>query len=73
MKLGDKFSLFGRYDNYEPNTEVVDDKTNLVIAGLDWCPVHSTFRIQPNIWFYSYEDSARKNDTVFALTFFMEF
>jgi hypothetical protein len=68
-----KLSLFARYDHYEPNTKMSDDQINLVIAGFDWAPFNATFRIQPNIWLYNYEDSAKKNDVFLALTVFMEF
>jgi hypothetical protein len=69
----DKLSLFARCDHYEPNTKVAGDQINLVIAGFDWAPFSTTFRLQPNIWLYNYEDSAKKNDVFLALTVFMEF
>lgn len=69
----DKLSLFARLDGYEPDTDIKDDEITLVIAGLDWTPSHAAFKLQPNIWYYSYNDSRKKADVVFALTFFMEF
>jgi hypothetical protein len=69
----DKLSLFGRYDQYEPNSQVDNDQVSLVIVGFDWIPIHSTFHIQPNLWLYSYQDSAKKNDIFLAVTLFMEF
>ncbi len=69
----DKLNLFARYDSYEPNSKVDKDQTSLVIAGLDWAPWHSSIKFQPNIWIQSYQDSAKKNDVIFNMTFFMSF
>ena len=44
----------------------------LIIAGLDWTPRHASWKIQPNVWIYDYND-ARKGDVVFNLTFFLSF
>lgn len=71
--MPDKFSAFLRYDNYDPNAKAANDETRLVIAGLDWAPWTTNVRIQPNVWFYDYTDSAKKSDVYFALTFFMSF
>lgn len=69
----DKLNAFARYDRYEPNSLASNDRTSLVIAGLDWAPVHSSFKLQPNVWYYTYEDPAKKDDLVFNLTFFLSF
>ena len=69
----DKLNAFARYDRYEPNSRAANDRTTLVIAGLDWTPVHSSFKLQPNVWYYTYEDPAKKDDLVFNLTFFLSF
>jgi len=69
----DVFSLFARFDSYEPNSQVGDDEMSLVIAGLDWAPFHKSIKFQPNIWFTSYSNSEKKNDVVFNFTFFMSF
>ncbi len=71
--LKDKLALFARFDTYEPNNKTANDKINLVIAGFDWAPVNKSMKIQPHIWIYDYEDSAKKNDVVFNLTFFLSF
>ena len=71
--IQDNLSLFGRYDAYEPNSRVDNDRLHLAIVGFDWMPFHSTFRIQPNLWLYSYQDTAKKNDITMAMTLFMEF
>jgi hypothetical protein len=69
----DVFSLFARFDSYEPNDKVGDDKQSLIIAGLDWAPVHKSMKLQPNVWFRSYENSALKSDVIFNMTFFLSF
>ncbi len=73
IAVRDKLNLFARFDRYNPNTTLANDEINLVIAGVDWAPVHSSFKLQPNIWYYTYSDSARKSDAVFNLTFFLSF
>jgi hypothetical protein len=76
----DRFSLFARYDDYMPNSLDRGLDMTLVIAGFDWAPFHPSWKIQPNVWFYSYMDgtrylaSATKNtDVAFNLTFFLSF
>jgi hypothetical protein len=69
----DKLSLFARYDSYEPNSVTAADEIRLVIAGLDWAPWTTNVRIQPNIWFFDYTDTAKTDDIYFALTFFLTF
>lgn len=69
----DVISLFARFDRYEPNSKTSDDEMSLVIAGLDWAPVHKSMRLQPNVWIRSYPDSEKKNDVVFNFTFFLSF
>jgi len=69
----DKLNVFARFDSYTPDS--TNDLKNmvLVIIGLDWAPVHSSWKIQPNVWFYNYKDSAKKSDVVANLTFFLSF
>jgi hypothetical protein len=69
----DKFSLFARFDHYEPNSTMSSKNTDLVILGADWNAWGSNCRLQPNVWLYNYADSNKKSDAVFALTFFMSF
>jgi len=76
----DKLQLFARYDSYRPNSLDRDLDVSLVIAGFDWAPYSATWKIQPNVWFYSYKDGLRYNanatkdsDLVFNLTFFLSF
>ena len=69
----DVFSIFARFDRYEPNSKISDDQISLIIAGFDWAPLHKSLRIQPNIWYYTYQNSTKKDDTIFNLTFLMSF
>jgi len=69
----DVLAIFARYDFYEPNDLRADDRLNLVIAGLDWAPLGPSMRLQPNIWFYSYEDKNKKDDVIFQFTFYLSF
>jgi len=68
----DKLAVFARYDRYEPNDTKADDEIGLIIAGFDWTPMHGSWKLQPNVWIYNYND-ARKGDTIFNLTFFLSF
>ena len=73
-------SLFGRYDSLDPNSLDHDFDMTLVIAGFEWSPYHSSWKLQPNVWFTSYANGVRYNanatknsDVVFNLTFFLSF
>jgi hypothetical protein len=75
-----KLQLFARYDSYQPNSLDRDLDLSLVIAGLDWAPYHSSWKLQPNVWFTNYANGVRYNanatknsDVVFNLTFFLSF
>ena len=76
----DKLQLFARYDSYMPNSLDRDLDMSLVIAGFDWAPYSATWKLQPNVWFYNYQNGVRYNatattngDVVFNLTFFLSF
>lgn len=76
----DKLALFARYDSYIPNSLDRDLDMGLVIAGFDWAPFHKSWKLQPNIWYYTYKDGLRYNasatkdsDFAFNLTFFLSF
>ncbi|MEW5900768.1 MAG: hypothetical protein AB1715_04820, partial [Acidobacteriota bacterium] len=69
----DKLSLFARFDRYEPNSKAGGDEMSLLIAGLDWAPVHKSMKVQPNIWYRIYANSEKKDDVILNLTFFLSF
>jgi hypothetical protein len=69
----EKFALFARFDHYQPNSTDSNKDMNLVILGFDWYAWGNFARLQPNVWFYSYKDSAKKGDFVANVTFFLSF
>jgi hypothetical protein len=53
---------------------------SLTIVGLDWAPLHSSLKFQPNIWFTHYKDGTQykatatsNSDVTFQMTFFLSF
>ncbi len=73
-------NAFARYDSYTPDSQDRDLDMSLVIVGLDWAPLHSSMKLQPNVWFTSYKNGARykatatsNNDVTFNMTFFLSF
>lgn len=71
--IPEKLNLFARFDRYEPSNLTDLDEISLIIAGLDWAPLHSSFKLQPNIWVYDYKDPLKKNDLILNLTVLMSF
>ena len=76
----DKLNAFARYDSYRPNSLNRAKDASLAILGLDWAPIHSSLRIQPNLWFVGYKDGTQykaaatsNSDVYFNLTFFLSF
>jgi hypothetical protein len=76
----DKLNAFARYDSYIPNSRNRAKDMNLTILGLDWAPLHTSLKLQPNVSFTQYKDgkqykaSATSNsDVAFNMTFFMSF
>jgi hypothetical protein len=76
----DKLNAFARYDSYEPNSLNRAKDVDLAILGLDWAPLHSSLKLQPNIWIYNYKNGTLYNshatsnsDIVFNMTFFLSF
>jgi len=69
----DKLNAFARYDGYQPNTTKSLLDKGLFIFGLDWAPVHASWKIQPNVWIQTYSDSAKKSDITGQITFFLSF
>ena len=85
--IPDKLNAFARYDSYTPNNHFVSTAglakakdMSLTIVGLDWAPLHSSLKFQPNIWFVSYKDGKQykatatsNSDVMFNMTFFLSF
>jgi hypothetical protein len=53
--FNDRFGVVGRYDYFEPNTDVDGDKRDLIIASFVFKP-HKNVFIMPNLYTESYED-----------------
>jgi hypothetical protein len=76
----DKLNAFARYDSYIPNSLNRARDMNLTILGLDWAPLHTSMKLQPNIWITSYKDGTQykatatsNTDLTFNMTFFLSF
>ena len=69
----DKLNVFARFDSCSPDSTNDNKNLCLAIVGFDWAPIHGSWKIQPNVWFYSYKDAAKKGDIVANLTFFLSF
>ncbi|MDZ7288928.1 MAG: hypothetical protein ONB42_03240 [candidate division KSB1 bacterium] len=72
VKALEKIKLFGRYDRYDPNSDLNDDGNALVIAGLDFA-ADKNVNIMPNVRIESYQVSGLDVNTVGALTLFFRF
>lgn len=71
--LPDVLHIFARFDKYQPDSTNAQKDMSVIITGLDWTPIHSSWKIQPNVWFYNYTDAAKKSDIIVNLTFFLTF
>ncbi|MGA2360943.1 MAG: hypothetical protein ABSG73_00635 [Candidatus Aminicenantales bacterium] len=78
--IQDKLNAFARYDSYIPNGQNRLKDMSLTILGLDWAPLHSSLKFQPNIWFYQYKHGTQykatatsNSDVAFNMTFFLSF
>jgi len=69
----DRLNAFARFDHYMPNSTNSAKNQDLIILGLDWAPVSTTWKLQPNIVITNYADSAKKTDITAQLTFFLAF
>jgi hypothetical protein len=69
----DNLNGFARFDHYDPNTTNDKLQMNNWIVGLDWIPLTMNWRIQPNVFITTYNDSARKTDVTGQMTFFLSF
>jgi len=64
--------LFGRFDVYDPNTDVDNDGNNFIVAGLDFAP-EKNVNVMPNVKIESYQAEGRDSNVVGELTFFFRF
>jgi hypothetical protein len=72
VKAAEKIKLFGRFDQYDPNTDANDDGNSLILAGLDYA-ADKNVNIMPNVRIESYQASGQDANTIAAMTFFFRF
>jgi len=72
VRIADKLKGFGRFDIYDPNTDMDNDGLNYIIAGIDYEP-EKNVNIMPNIRVESYELSDKDSLITALLTFFYRF
>ncbi len=60
VSLADNFRLVARYDSYDPNTDVDNDKTTLLLAGLDFKAAKNV-SIIPNVEIFTPEKVTNTN------------
>jgi hypothetical protein len=72
VKAADQVKLFGRFDNYDPNTDAGDDGNSLIIAGLDYA-ADKNVNIIPNVRIESYQASGADANTIGQVTFYFRF
>lgn len=62
------FDIFGRFDLFDPNTDVSSDGTNYLIGGFNWQPTKG-LSIAPNIRFKDYQAEGADSDADFKVNF----
>jgi hypothetical protein len=72
VKAAEKVKLFGRFDVYDPNTDVDNDGNNFIVAGFDFAP-EKNVNVMPNVKIESYQAEGKDSNAVGALTFFFRF
>jgi len=72
VKVAEKVKLLGRYDIYDPNTDLDDDGNTFIIAGLDFAP-EKNVNIIPNVKIESYQAAGKDANTIGEVTFFFKF
>lgn len=72
VKAAEKVKLFGRFDIYDPNTDLDDDGNTLIIAGLDFA-ADNNVNVMPNFRIENYQQAGAEANTIAALTFYYRF
>lgn len=76
VSLSGEFKLVGRFDKYDPNTDLDSDGNSFLLAGLDYRPAKNVSVI-PNFEYVSYQakdaQGNSKSDLVARLTFAYSF
>lgn len=72
VKAAEKVKLFGRFDNYDPNTDVDDNGISLIVAGLDYA-ADKNVNVIPNVRIESYQAPNADANTIGQVTFYFRF
>lgn len=72
VKAAKQVKLFGRFDIYDPNTDLDDDGNTLIIAGLDFA-ADNNVNVMPNLRIENYQQADVEANTIAALTFYYRF
>ena len=65
--LSEEVRLVGRFDTFDPNTDIANDGLSLVLVSLDYLPAKNV-HIMPNLYIQSYQADG-DNDVIARLTF----
>lgn len=69
--VADDVRLVGRFDRFDPNTDLDNDAINLFIIALDYTPAKDV-HVMPNLYLQTYQANVA-NDVVARLTFYYIF
>ena len=66
---GTKFKVFGRFDYWDPDTDIENNEENFIIGGLDFIPAGNV-HVMPNVVVRTYSDDGKENDVTARVTFY---
>jgi hypothetical protein len=72
VKAAEKIKLVGRFDLYDPNTDLDDDGNTFIIAALDFL-ADANVNIMPNLRMENYQQAGLEPNTIAAMTFYYRF
>jgi hypothetical protein len=70
--VSDEIRLVGRFDHYDPNTDVNNDGINLFIVALDYMPAKDV-HVMPNLYLQTYQAPNAASDVIGRVTFYYIF
>ncbi len=72
VDFSETVQLVGRFDTVDPNTNMDNDGTNMILAGLQFNPTKNV-SITPNVQVFTHQASGVDSDVTPRITFFWEF
>jgi hypothetical protein len=66
---GKTFKVFGRFDYWDPDTDIDNNEVNLIIGGLDFIPAGNV-HIMPNVAIQTYAQENKDSDITARVTFY---